>query len=181
MAFFEETAQLIQPFAAVDHPPVISYAEMEASFDNLVDEVNRRLAPDIYEHWKARRTKLGNRPLKTTLKVRIEISCCCKFFRLSRVHMTDTTPIFFFFRCSMKPVKTQTTQIHMSAFVGEKFDKFERLAVGTPRAQRSSENCARSLKMLESCLRWFDNERPRVRNSFLWRSNCSSSAARSRR
>ncbi|KAI5287549.1 Enhancer of polycomb-like protein 1 [Ascosphaera aggregata] len=68
MAFFEDTAQMSQPFAAVDHPPVISYAEMEQSFDNFVDEVNRKLAPHIYEHWKARRTKLGNRPLKPSLK-----------------------------------------------------------------------------------------------------------------
>ncbi|KAI5297407.1 NADH-ubiquinone oxidoreductase 40 kDa subunit, partial [Ascosphaera pollenicola] len=68
MAFFEDTAQLSQPFAAVDHPPVISWEEMEQSFDNLVDEVNRRLAPDIYEHWKARRTKIGNQSLRPSLK-----------------------------------------------------------------------------------------------------------------
>ncbi|KAI5289839.1 Enhancer of polycomb-like protein 1 [Ascosphaera acerosa] len=68
MAFFEETAQLNQPFAVVDHPPVLSYAEMEAAFDNLIDDVNKKAAPHIYEHWKARRSKAGNRPLKATLK-----------------------------------------------------------------------------------------------------------------
>ncbi|EEQ90135.1 hypothetical protein RJZ56_006800 [Blastomyces dermatitidis] len=68
MAFFEETAQTKQPFASVDSPPVLPYSEMENSFDGLVDEKIRRFAKDIYEHWKARRTKSGNRPLQTGLK-----------------------------------------------------------------------------------------------------------------
>lgn len=69
MNFFEETAQTSQPFAAVDHPPVISYSEMEQSFDGLVDEKTRKFAPEIYEHWKSRRTNSGNRPLAPSLKV----------------------------------------------------------------------------------------------------------------
>lgn len=69
MSFFEETAQTKQPFASVDSPPVLSYSEMENSFDGLVDENARRFARDIYEHWKSRRTKSGNRPLQTGLKV----------------------------------------------------------------------------------------------------------------
>ncbi|PGH06653.1 hypothetical protein GX51_02281 [Blastomyces parvus] len=68
MAFFEETAQTKQPFASVDSPPVLPYSEMENSFDGLVDENIRRFANDIYEHWKSRRTKSGNRPLQTGLK-----------------------------------------------------------------------------------------------------------------
>ncbi|KKZ61281.1 enhancer-polycomb-like protein [[Emmonsia] crescens] len=68
MSFFEETAQTKQPFASVDSPPVLSYSEMENSFDGLVDENARRFARDIYEHWKSRRTKSGNRPLQTGLK-----------------------------------------------------------------------------------------------------------------
>ncbi|QSS50420.1 histone acetyltransferase [Histoplasma capsulatum var. duboisii H88] len=68
MAFFEETAQTKQPFASVDSPPVLSYSEMEHCFDGLVDENARRFARDIYEHWKSRRTKYGNRPLQTGLK-----------------------------------------------------------------------------------------------------------------
>ncbi|KAK2782751.1 Enhancer of polycomb-like protein 1 [Emmonsiellopsis sp. PD_33] len=69
MAFFEETAHAKQPFAAVDNPPVVPYSEMEISFDGLVEENARRFAKEIYEHWKERRTKAGNRPLQGGLKV----------------------------------------------------------------------------------------------------------------
>lgn len=69
MNFFEETARVKQPFAAVDNPPVLSYEEMEQSFDAAVDESIKKFAKDIYEHWKARRIKTGNRPLQPTLKV----------------------------------------------------------------------------------------------------------------
>ncbi|KAJ9195759.1 hypothetical protein DTO164E3_6594 [Paecilomyces variotii] len=68
MNFFEETAQTKQPFAAVDNPPVLAYSEMEDSFDAAVEDSVRRFAKDIYEHWKDRRTKAGNRPLQPTLK-----------------------------------------------------------------------------------------------------------------
>jgi len=68
MNFFEETAQAKQPFAVVDSPSIISYAEMEASFD-VVEETVRKFAKDIYEHWKSRRTQAGNRPLQPVLKV----------------------------------------------------------------------------------------------------------------
>lgn len=69
MNFFEETAQAKQPFASVDSPPVISYPEMEQSFDGLIEEKAKRFAKDIYEHWKSRRSMLGNQPLQPSLKV----------------------------------------------------------------------------------------------------------------
>lgn len=69
MNFFEETAQAKQPYAAVDSPPVLSYEEMESSFDENIDEAARIFAKDIYEHWKRQRLEAGNRPLITTLKV----------------------------------------------------------------------------------------------------------------
>ncbi|KAK2749438.1 Enhancer of polycomb-like protein 1 [Myotisia sp. PD_48] len=68
MNFFEETAHTKQPFAAVDNPPVVSYEEMEECFDGLIDEKTKIFASDIYNHWKARRTAAGNRPLQPTLK-----------------------------------------------------------------------------------------------------------------
>lgn len=74
MHFFEETAQMKQPFAAVDHPPVLSFAEIEESFDAAVDEHIKRFAKDIYDHWKSRRISVGNSPLQQSLKVRISIS-----------------------------------------------------------------------------------------------------------
>ncbi|KAL4967315.1 enhancer of polycomb-like protein 1 [Aspergillus stella-maris] len=68
MNFFEETARLKQPFAAVDSPPVLSFAEMQESMDATVEEVVRRFAADVYEHWKGLRTKNGNQSLFPNLK-----------------------------------------------------------------------------------------------------------------
>ncbi|OQD78645.1 hypothetical protein PENDEC_c001G01019 [Penicillium decumbens] len=68
MNFFEETAQTKQPYAAIDSPPVLSFAEMEEAMDAAVEESVKRFAKDIYEHWKSRRTANGNRPIAPTLK-----------------------------------------------------------------------------------------------------------------
>ncbi|KAF4260942.1 hypothetical protein LV164_007247 [Aspergillus fumigatus] len=68
MYFFEETAQTKQPFAAVDSPPVLSFAEMQDSMDATVEESVKCFAKDIYEHWKLRRIATGNRPLLPSLK-----------------------------------------------------------------------------------------------------------------
>ncbi|ORX97949.1 enhancer of polycomb-like-domain-containing protein [Clohesyomyces aquaticus] len=66
--FFEVQADLKQPFAAVDNPPVISYEEFEAEFDETVSDSARRFAKDIYNHWKNQRLMHGNRPMIPTLK-----------------------------------------------------------------------------------------------------------------
>ncbi|KAI9847813.1 MAG: Enhancer of polycomb-like protein 1 [Sclerophora amabilis] len=68
--FFEQTARLKQPFAAVDNPPVISFEEIEASYDETIDENVRPFAREIYDHWRSERIKQGNRPLMPSLKVR---------------------------------------------------------------------------------------------------------------
>jgi enhancer of polycomb-like protein len=81
MNFFEETAQAKQPFAAVDNPPVLSYAEMEESFDAAVDEGIKKFAKDIYDHWKSRRIKAGNRPLQPSLKVSHRLFQPIDYFR----------------------------------------------------------------------------------------------------
>ena len=69
MNFFEDTAQAKQPFAAVDNPPVVTYEEMESAFDENFEDAARTFAQDIYEHWKSRRLKAGNRSLMPGLKV----------------------------------------------------------------------------------------------------------------
>lgn len=69
MYFFEETAQTHQPFAAVDSPPVLSFAEMEQSMDAAVEECVKRFAKDVYDHWKSMRINAGNRSLLQSLKV----------------------------------------------------------------------------------------------------------------
>ncbi|OOQ87466.1 Enhancer of polycomb-like protein 1 [Penicillium brasilianum] len=68
MNFFEETAQTKQPFAAVDSPPVLSFADMAESMDAAVEESVKRFAKDIYEHWKVRRLATENLPLEPMLK-----------------------------------------------------------------------------------------------------------------
>ncbi|KAL2871299.1 enhancer of polycomb-like protein 1 [Aspergillus lucknowensis] len=68
MNFFEETARLKQPFAAVDNPPVLSFAEMQESMDATVEDIVKRFAKDIYDHWKTTRTNNENRPLLANLK-----------------------------------------------------------------------------------------------------------------
>ncbi|KAJ9657613.1 Enhancer of polycomb-like protein 1 [Coniosporium apollinis] len=68
MYFFEETSASKQPFAAVDNPPVVSYEEMEASFDETISDSCRTFAREIYEHWKNQRLLKGNRALMPTLK-----------------------------------------------------------------------------------------------------------------
>ena len=71
MNFFEETAQAKQPFAAVDNPPVVPYEEMESAFDENMDDAARTFAKEIYEHWKSRRLKAGNRSLIPGLRVEV--------------------------------------------------------------------------------------------------------------
>jgi enhancer of polycomb-like protein len=70
MNFFEETAQTKQPYAAVDSPPILSFADMEEAMDAAVEENVKRFAKDIYEHWKLRRAETDNHPLTPSLKVR---------------------------------------------------------------------------------------------------------------
>ncbi|KAJ5092340.1 hypothetical protein NUU61_007210 [Penicillium alfredii] len=68
MNFFEETAQLKQPFATVDSPPVLAFSEMQDAMDAAVEESVKRFAQDIFEHWKSRRATTGNHPLHSSLK-----------------------------------------------------------------------------------------------------------------
>lgn len=68
MNFFEQTSSLKQPFAAVDNAPVLSYADMEAAFDETIEDTSRRFARDIYEYWKLKREKHLNKPLMPMLK-----------------------------------------------------------------------------------------------------------------
>lgn len=75
MNCFEETAQVKQPYAAVDNPPVLSYDEIQSSMDDYLDDPARPFTREIYEHWKTRRLEAGNRSLITGLKV-IRLPLC---------------------------------------------------------------------------------------------------------
>ena len=70
MNCFEETAQMKQPFAAVDSPPVITWEEIEASLEENLEGHARRFAKEIYHHWRSRRLETNNKALITDLKVR---------------------------------------------------------------------------------------------------------------
>ena len=73
---FEETSAARQPFASVDHPPVLPFEELAAAFDEeMVDEGARGFAREIYEHWKSRRSQRSDQRLMAQLKTpRIDAS-----------------------------------------------------------------------------------------------------------
>ena len=148
MSFFEETAQLKQPYAAVDNPPVPSFVELQECMDNdAVEDSVRRFAKDIYPHWKSRRIEAGNCPLLPSLKVSSSLArpSLCNFEDRS----DDVTVLTSH---SLKRARTRTTQIHMSVSVDVKSAKFARLAVEMPKAQTNCGGCGKSLKMLGSWL-----------------------------
>ncbi|KAJ5475892.1 hypothetical protein N7475_001621 [Penicillium sp. IBT 31633x] len=68
MNFFEETAQIKQPYASIDNPPVLSFEEMQDMMDATLEEPMKLFAKDIYEHWKSRRMAVQNNPLVPQLK-----------------------------------------------------------------------------------------------------------------
>ena len=68
MNFFDETSQTKQPYAAVDSPPVLSWDEIDSALGENNDEHQRALAKLVYDHWKLRRLKAGNKSLIPSLK-----------------------------------------------------------------------------------------------------------------
>ncbi|KAI4095555.1 MAG: hypothetical protein LQ348_001093 [Seirophora lacunosa] len=70
MNFYEETAQAKQPYAAVDNSPVLTYEEIEDAFEESLEAPAKIFSREIYDHWKSRRLKTGNRSLFVNLKVR---------------------------------------------------------------------------------------------------------------
>ena len=106
MNCFEETAQVKQPYAAVDSPPVLSYDEIESSMDDYLDDRARPFTKEIYEHWKTRRLEAGNRSLITGLKVSPHPIHIIRNFQL-------TTR-------SSRQARIPTMRIPMSAFEDEK-------------------------------------------------------------
>lgn len=80
MHFFEETAHTKQPYAAIDSPPVLSFADIQDSMDAAVEQSVKHFAKDIYEHWKSRRISTGNQPLMSGLKVGYR---CARWFKMT--------------------------------------------------------------------------------------------------
>ena len=68
---FEETSATRQPFASVDHPPVLSFEELATAFDDdddVVEEGARAFAREIYDYWKSRRSDRRDQRLMAQLK-----------------------------------------------------------------------------------------------------------------
>ncbi len=76
--FYEQTAQTKQPYAAVDNSPVLTYEAIRDAFDESLDAPTRLFDKEIYEHWKARRLKTGNRSLTANLKVGAHRDMCLR-------------------------------------------------------------------------------------------------------
>lgn len=165
MHFFEETAQLKQPYAAVDNPPVLSYAEIEESFDAAVDEHIKRFAKDIYDHWKSRRISVGNRPLQIALKVRL----------LFASFLNSSLTLY-----SLKRVKKPTMAIRTCVFVGEKCDRFAKLVVEMPRVPRSCVDFAKNWKMRVSWSHSCDSGNLLERRCLLSKNKSSNNVRKSR-
>ncbi|OQE19194.1 hypothetical protein PENFLA_c019G08748 [Penicillium flavigenum] len=68
MNFFEETAQMKQPYASIDNPPVLSFEEMQDMMDATLEDPMKIFAKEIYEHWKSRRMAVQNNALVPQLK-----------------------------------------------------------------------------------------------------------------
>jgi enhancer of polycomb-like protein len=68
MNFFEEKTHEKQPYADVDNTPVLAFEDLEAEYDETINESARQFARDIYAHWKNQRLIKGNRPLLSQLK-----------------------------------------------------------------------------------------------------------------
>lgn len=168
MNFFEETAQMKQPYASIDNPPVLSFAEMQDMMDATLEDPMKMFAKEIYEHWKSRRMAVQNNALVPQLKV-CYIPCNCP----PSITNVDIR--------SSKLVKTPTTVIHLSVSVDARFDRSARLVVEMRRAPKSSDVFAKSWKMLASSLLWCASVKLLGGKCSPWSDTSSSSVLRSRR
>ncbi|KAL8707834.1 MAG: hypothetical protein Q9220_007188 [cf. Caloplaca sp. 1 TL-2023] len=67
--FYEGTAQARQPYAAVDNSPVLTYEEIEDAFVENFDAPERLFTREVYDYWKSKRLRTGNRSLAVNLKL----------------------------------------------------------------------------------------------------------------
>jgi enhancer of polycomb-like protein len=73
MQFFETTAMVKQPYAAVDHPPVLELEELQTAleWDEVLQEDSKQYLGEVYPHWKEERTKFDNKSIMPSIKVRV--------------------------------------------------------------------------------------------------------------
>ncbi|KAI5803217.1 enhancer of polycomb-like-domain-containing protein [Geopyxis carbonaria] len=68
MDLYESTIQLRQPFLSVDVTSVMSYEEMESSFEEGLEPSLKNIAKLLYSHWKEQKIARGGRALIPVLK-----------------------------------------------------------------------------------------------------------------
>ncbi|KAG8623506.1 hypothetical protein KVT40_008482 [Elsinoe batatas] len=68
MSFFESAASTRQPFANIDSPPVLSFEELQASYDDTISPEAQKWAAEVYPHWHSLRLARGNQTLMPGLK-----------------------------------------------------------------------------------------------------------------
>lgn len=69
MDHLENTAQQRQPFLSIDVTNILSYEEMETSFDGFISEKLKSFAKHIYQHWKEQKIAREGRAIIPVLKV----------------------------------------------------------------------------------------------------------------
>lgn len=69
MDHLENTAQQRQPFLSIDVTNILSYEEMETSFDGFISEKLKSFAKHIYQHWKEQKIVREGRAIIPVLKV----------------------------------------------------------------------------------------------------------------
>lgn len=74
MDHFESTAQQRQPFLSIDVTNILSYEEMETTFDNIICEKLKPFTKHIYQHWKDQKTAREGRAIIPVLKVSCQAS-----------------------------------------------------------------------------------------------------------
>lgn len=142
MDHFENTAQQRQPFLSIDVTNILSYEEMETSFDGAISEKLRSFTKHIYQHWKEQKIAREGRAIIPVLKVFLMFPLCIILPRADEV-------------CSLSKVMKKMMVIHMFVSAAVKFDRSERPEERTLRAPTRSRNYDRILILLGILSRMF--------------------------
>lgn len=82
MDHFEKTALQQQPFLSMDVSNIMSYEEIEPTFEGVINEKLRVFAKHIYLHWKDQKIAREGRTIIPFLKVGYHASLFGLFFSL---------------------------------------------------------------------------------------------------
>jgi hypothetical protein len=112
MDHFEKTALQRQPYLSMDVSTIISYEEIETTFDGIISDKLRIFAKHIYQHWKDTKVAREGRAIIPVLKV-----CCRTSFNKILVAK---------FVSSLSKEMKRMTATHTFVLDDVKFDRSER-------------------------------------------------------